>query len=303
MNQSLQDSIRNDIVALTPTEVSGYVLRSEHIAALQAAWFARRPLLVRGEPGLGKTRLADAIANLLGFGLVKSVVQYNSSIEDLLYSIDYMERLHLANSPGISKEELKIERHIRPGKIWQAMAPGTLSKFNMERPHDKRGTVLLIDEIDKADPSLPNALLEVLDEKKITLSYMMEQVKKEEDHALLTIITSNDERMLPKAFLRRCAVLELRLGLGKEGVEQLFEIYKAHKVHEPEDFDRLTEENVCHVADKIIEMRNNNVHVDYHSGTSEFLDILRVLNNFDDHSRNYWLENWFDLFAAKSKGV
>jgi MoxR-like ATPase len=117
-----------------------YKLSPAHVGAIQAAYFCQRPLLVRGGPGLGKSQLAQAIASLLGWGLITSVVHYNTSVDDLLYSIDHVKRLDEANS-GDDKVK-SIDKYLQPGKLWQAIAPSTLSEYDLEQPHNKSGSVL-----------------------------------------------------------------------------------------------------------------------------------------------------------------
>jgi MoxR-like ATPase len=264
----------------------GYRLSQEHVGAIQAAYFTKRPLLVRGDPGLGKSQLAHAIASFLDWGLLSTVIHYNSNIEDLLYSQDHLERLHDANqtkSNGVedTAKQLAPEKYIRPGKIWQAIAPSTLSDFCGVKPHDKQGSVLLIDEIDKADSSLPNALLEVLNNKTISVPCLKEPINQDKEHPLFVVITSNDERLLPQAFLRRCAVLDLRLEQEEEkAIEQLTNVYKTHLKFNVEL--ALDEKLVREAAKLVIVQRSKQSPEEYHSGTSEFLDVIKALCEFPD---------------------
>ncbi len=263
--------------------VSGYCLDEQHVGAIQAAYFSGRPLLVRGDPGLGKTVLAEAVASLLNWGLVKVVVHYNSGIDDFLYSIDHLQRLHDANQ-GLNSDvsqDMALSRYIRPGKIWQAIAPDTLKDYQMERPHTLQGTVLLIDEIDKADSTLPNALLEVLDTREITLPCLTNAIKPKIPHPVFIIITSNEERLLPQAFIRRCAVLDLQLKRNKEGIKQLKEIYVAHQTYNS-SIKALSDELIEGLAQYVLEKREVRDEGEYKPGTAEFLDVICAISEFDE---------------------
>ena len=258
-----------------------YKLSPKHVGAIQAAYFCQRPLLVRGGPGLGKSQLAQAIASLLGWGLISTVVHYNTSVEDLLYAVDHVKRLDEANRP--ESEVQSIAKYLQPGKVWQAIAPATLKEYGVEPPHDKPGTVLLIDEIDKAEPSLPNALLEVLSNGAISVPYLKDAITADEKHPCFVVITSNEERLLPQAFLRRCAVLDIRLPKGEEeALQWMLDIFKTHYPDNKEQA-KLTKLATA-VAKKVlahrqsVEDKNNG---DYLSGTAEFLDMLKTLNEFD----------------------
>jgi MoxR-like ATPase len=271
----------------------GYRLSDKHAGAIQAAYFAKRPLLVRGDPGLGKSQLAQAIASYLDWGLVTTVIHYNSSFEDLLYSQDHLERLYDANQqtaetaddePG-GKGKLNLEKYIRPGKIWQAMAPETVEKYKTKRPHDKSGTVLLIDEIDKADSTLPNALLEVLNNGAISVPCLDKPIE-QANHPYFVVITSNDERLLPQAFIRRCAVLDLHLKQDEtEAIAQLTDIYKTHLKYNAAL--ALDDSLVNQAASLVVSQRQSQSGGEYHSGTSEFLDVIKALCEFPQKSSEH----------------
>ncbi|GAB2191027.1 MoxR family ATPase [Sessilibacter sp. MAH1] len=272
------------------TVPSAYLLSPSQAGAIQAAFLSNRPLLVRGDPGLGKSQLAYAIASILNWGVVKAVVQYNTTVESLLYDVDHIERLHFANLQTQSNQDLSVIRFLKPGKIWQAIAPNSFDDLSSElnlpennkhkKPHDKEGTVLLIDEIDKADSSLPNALLDVLDTGEISCPYVNFAIKaSQEKHPYMVVVTSNEERLLPMAFIRRCAILDLTL----DDKSQLMAIFEAHKTRD-EKLNKLSEELAEQVADFIFEQRGKN-DKDYKPGTSEFLDMLRALSQFDEGER------------------
>jgi len=268
-----------------PTQtISAYVLCEECIGAIQAAYFSGRPLLVRGNPGLGKTQLATAVAQLLGWELVKAVVHYNSTIDDLLYRVDHLKRLHHANqNTGHSNDSSlkEVSEYLCPGKIWQALAPQTASLYMKDFTYNDKGSVLLIDEIDKADSTLPNALLDVLDTREISIPVLTQSVKDKVEHPFFAVITSNEERALPQAFLRRCAVIDLTLKKGAEGIQQLKNIYQAHLEYNPK-VKAIEDGSLTELAEFILTIRDERrAEMDYEPGVSEFIDIIISLSNME----------------------
>jgi MoxR-like ATPase len=156
-------------------------------AAVNCALALERPLLVKGEPGTGKTLLADAIASGLGLPLLTWNVKSTTRAQDGLYVYDTVQRLHDSRfGDGDVKD---IRRYIRWGPLGQAFRAS-------ER------TVLLIDEVDKADLEFPNDLLHELDRMRFRVLETEEEIVAAERPVV--IITSNNEKELPDAFLRRC---------------------------------------------------------------------------------------------------
>ena len=294
----------NALVQLTPMnglDEGYYQLSPKHVGAIQAAYLCQRPLLVRGGPGLGKSQLAHAVASILGWGLVSVAVHHDTSVEELLYGIDHVQRLDEANRPGA--EVKPIGDYIRPGKLWQTIAPGTLKQHNMGKPHEQDGTVLLIDEIDKAEPSLPNALLEVLAERAISVPYLNEKIVADANHPHFVLITSNEERLLPQAFLRRCVTLDLQLPADKDAaIQWLMAVFKTH-------YPDKKQQNEYHdlalaIAQKVIDHRQRvtaDNSGDYLSGTAEFLDTLKTLVAFDAAERLAKLELLTEHLISKSQ--
>ena len=169
------------------TGTDTYVATEDLTVAVNAAIVLERPLLVKGEPGTGKTVLAEEIARAVGAPLTTWHIKSTTRAQQGLYEYDAVSRLRDSQlgDPRVSD----IRNYIRPGKVWEAFV-------SQARP------VLLIDEIDKADIEFPNDLLLELDRMEFHVYETGETVRARQRP--IVIITSNNEKELPDAFLRRC---------------------------------------------------------------------------------------------------
>lgn len=202
-----------------------YVYDPDIALAVNVALAAGRPLLVRGHPGTGKSSLARSVAERLGWRFYPITVSSRTTARDLLWSFDTVARLADAQALPQGSELPPRARYVVPGVLWWAFDPGTATLRGLDpdsaavrddrfarasdptpiSPQAQR-SVVLIDEIDKADPDVPNDLLLPLGSYQFLVEDGPPVIATDPP---LVVITTNEERELPRAFLRRCVILAL----------------------------------------------------------------------------------------------
>jgi MoxR-like ATPase len=225
-----------------------YVASDDLRVAVNAAVALERPLLVKGEPGTGKTQLALEVARALGMPIIEWHIKSTTKAHQGLYEYDAVARLR---DGQLGEERARdIRNYIRKGKLWEAFT-------SAKRP------VLLIDEIDKADIEFPNDLLQELDRMEFYVYETDETVKAKVRPVV--IITSNNEKELPDAFLRRCFFHYIKFP-DAETMQQIIE------VHFPDIKKRLVGE-----ALKTFYQMRDVPGMKKKPSTSELLDWLKLL--------------------------
>jgi MoxR-like ATPase len=231
---------------------TSYVADDDLMIAVNAAIALERPLLVKGEPGTGKTELAKQIAESLGLRFIEWNVKSTTKAQQGLYEYDAVSRLR---DSQLGDERVNdVRNYIRKGKLWEAFEADTK-------------TVLLIDEIDKADIEFPNDLLQELDKMAFHVYETNETVTAKTRP--IVIITSNNEKELPDAFLRRCFFHYIRFP-DPEVLSQIVE------VHYPGIKQRLVKEALTQFYDI-----RETPGLKKKPSTSEALDWIRLLVSED----------------------
>lgn len=274
-----------------------HLLQAQEIHAVNAAIAAGRPLLVRGEPGAGKSQLARAAAKALGRAFIKHVIDSHTESRDLMWTFDAVKRLAEAQLAGALREDvekaraaLTVEKFLLPGPLWwafnwqeaesQAVAAQGACPVQPDGGDWRKGTVLLLDEIDKAEVEVPNGLLDALGAREFTPVGRGCAV-----HAVgappLVVITTNEERVLPDAFLRRCLVLHLNLPKEDEALRGF--LAARGKAHFPKASPKLLRA----AAEMLVEDRKAAIkdQVRPYPGQAEYLDLLRAALGLADTTR------------------
>ncbi len=225
-----------------------YVATHDLNLAVNAALTLERPLLIKGEPGTGKTMLAEEVARALGRPLLQWHIKSTTKAHQGLYEYDAVSRLR---DSQLGDEKVRdIRNYIVKGVLWQA--------FEADEP-----VVLLIDEVDKADIEFPNDLLRELDRMEFHVYETRENVSAR--HRPLVIVTSNNEKDLPDAFLRRCFFHYIQFP-ERETLEQIVAVH----------FPDLKQELLAAALDAFLRMREI-PGLKKKPSTSELLDWLKLL--------------------------
>lgn len=291
-----------------PARKLQHIFEDADCYALWSAYAAGRPLLVRGKPGTGKSQMARAIAEQLGWAFVAETVRGSTELSDLHWHFDAIGRLGEAQSLAVAKDpnlkKLDPLNFLSPGTFWWAYHWPTADKQYLRchtrtapKPYcpdgwhpDTGGVVLLLDEIDKAEPDLPNGLLETLGEYRFTVPYVDDQEEtvnpvQAQPKNLLVIITTNEERELPKAFVRRCFVHNLKMEESLEVTDTADEPALPKRLHWLMErgrlhFGKTVAEPVYRLAAELLwRDRDDNPHTQYPPGLAEYIDLLSALSS------------------------
>ncbi len=226
---------------------SDYVVSDELMRAVNIAMALEKPLLIKGEPGTGKTMLAQAISKALNKKLIIWNIKSTTKAQDGLYVYDVVQRLYDSQFGAEGVDNIK--KYVKMGKLGEAFS-------------SDEQVILLIDEIDKADLEFPNDLLWELDKMEFYIPETKETIKAKKRP--IVIITSNAEKELPDAFLRRCIFHYIQFP-DKELMEEIV------KVH----FDNLDQKLLDSVMDAFYWIRN--LDINKKPSTSEVIDWIQAL--------------------------
>ena len=273
-------------VPLTPTgswKQTAYLLDKKSAYALQMALATNRPLLVKGEPGLGKSYLALAAASLLDRAFIAEVINSNTEGQDLLWKDDPIQRLNDAQSKLKKEDKLHPKHYINPSLLWWAFDWKSAEKQYKQLHHKiykpqtvdekkrNNGMVLLIDEIDKADPSLPNSLLEVLGNNGFDVPQVNQTIGQTGESPLV-IITTNNERELPPAFVRRCLVLNLKV--NEDELEDWLKLRLRTHITEKQCSDKVLKIAAQQLKKDRSQAESQGI---IKAGLSEYIDLITAL--------------------------
>ena len=282
---------RSDAGHLDRRDGAVYQMSSELHLAVEVALTTGRPLLLRGDPGTGKSSLAPYVARRLNWRYYEFVTTSKTVATDLQWRFDAVRRLADAQADKVKGEE----EYLDPGVLWWALDRPSAQKYANE-PHaetnqgrDAHRAVVLIDEIDKAHPDVPNGLLVALGSNRISIPYLNDPItagsgeappldlpREVEIGRVLVVVTTNEERELPRAFLRRCVTYRLSHPDGDE----LAAIAALHFSDSEQPFD-VDETNLAKaLANRVVKLREQTKPDQHKPSTAEFLDAFRACRGF-----------------------
>ncbi len=264
----------------------GYVYDEQGRIALavEVALVTGRPLLVRGKPGTGKTSLAIDVATRLGWRFYRHTVTSRTRARDLLWTYDAVRRLNDANAQKVSSPLA----YVTPGVLWWAFAPASAAVRGqphtdlaaLEDPSRQPGerAVVLIDEIDKADPDLPNDLLVPLGALQFEVNEVEQGPRVTTETPPLILVTTNEERDLPAAFLRRCVVL----ALPEATDERMLSVARAHFG------ERASGPLLQQVLEAYASVRRGRTPEEHEPSLAEFLDAVAAVVALGEDDKARW---------------
>ncbi|NOQ13819.1 MAG: AAA domain-containing protein [Methyloprofundus sp.] len=308
----LKDLTKDDEVVLD--DGIKHLFDKADLLAIWAAYQSGRPLLLRGKPGTGKSQLAKAIAHLLGWAFVSEVMHGGTQLEELHWHYDAISRLgeaqSLAYTLGLGtpdnkdkpsagdtvQEKLDHKHFIRPGAFWWAFdwcsakacypKSAKVQEIMPKSPEnwdaEQQGVVLLIDEIDKAEPDLPNGLLQTLGDLEFNVPYIHKNIKAKGIKPLI-IITTNEERELPTALVRRCYTHTLKMAEGENKIDWLVKRGQLHFK------TKISPDSYQQAAELLWQDRQSDMR--YPPGLAEYLDLLRALATLSHKDQAQGLED------------
>lgn len=279
-----------------PHAASCHKWRATEINAVSLALLTRRPLLVSGEPGTGKTQLARACAVALGYTLHAATLNSRTEAADLLWQFDAVQRLADAHGQRLQDNEC----YWQPQALWLAIDWAGAQDYGSFRSQSAAapptGHVVLLDEIDKAPSDVPNSLLDVLGERRFDIPGLGLTVHGQGDGWPLIVCTTNREKELPDAFVRRCVVLNHAVP-EDDYVGWLVEYGKAHfgardGAHAGQA-EKITTDILQAAAQQLAQDRLNAQYAQvYAPGLAEYLDLLAALDRAapgDAAGQRIWL--------------
>lgn len=286
-----------------------YVLPEKLKLAVEIAYATGRPLLLRGDPGSGKSSLASHIAWLNSARYYELVVTSRTQAQDLLWSFDTVRRLADAQL----NRHIDDHAYVEPGVLWWAFArssaltrggtgvePALEPNAELNEQRSPSDVVVLIDEIDKADPDLPNGLLVPLGSGQFQVAETKTVVRVDDTETRhLIIVTTNEQRELPQAFLRRCVVV----WLDHPDDEGLVAIARKHLESEEGGMTENDAELAWELAKAVVAVRKEKTREAVRApSTAEFLDALRACRRLGITTSSEEWETLREMTLLKHKG-